>query len=344
MHIRCEGRAAIAALVLATFGARAEGEREIRATAGAAAAVKQSFHHAKPIAGATPEQRSTTLRPLGVAPPSSGAVDGASGKPRYPGDLQYHGGAVLTSTVHHAIFVNPTPACPANSCWGDPIGFLRDLNKSNFIHVTDQYVGTSANHRYPVGANYVINYPVGLQPLTDLDIEIIAFAAAQFSGNTGYGHMYHVFLKPGQDLCFDSSDTICYSPDNFPTFFFCAYHGSFDSSIGHVVYSAEPFQDVVGCSARPDSPNGQLVDSTNNVLSHEAIEAITDPDGDAYWNSLDNGLYGQEIGDECSFLKFTATNVYFDPSNIRLNGKLYAIQPEYSNIGHVCETRRPGDD
>ena len=38
--------------------------------------------------------------------------------------------------------------------------------------------------------------------------------------------------------------------------------------------------------------------------SHETFETITDPDGTAWWNSLDNGLFGQEIGDECSFLLF----------------------------------------
>jgi hypothetical protein len=87
-----------------------------------------------------------------------------------------------------------------------------------------------------------------------------------------------------------------------------------------------------------------LVDGTNNVLSHEVIEAITDPDGDAWFNLLDNGIFGEEIADECSFLLFTATDVFFDPSNVRLNGKRYAIQPEYSNKGHACVARRGGGD
>jgi hypothetical protein len=83
----------------------------------------------------------------------------------------------------------------------------------------------------------------------------------------------------------------------------------------------------------------------NNVLSHETFETITDPDSTAWWNSLDNGLFGEEIGDECSFLIFFRNPsppppvlVFFDPSDLTLNGKPYAAQPEYNNAAHACTT------
>jgi hypothetical protein len=151
----------------------------------------------------------------------------------------------------------------------------------------------------------------------------------------GYGYQYHVFLPPGMDECFDSTYTICYSPDVLASFYFCAYHGSVDFPDGsHVLYSVEPYQDVPGCAVSSPVPNGALADSTNNVLSHELFETITDPDGTGWWNSLDNGLYGQEIGDECSFINATG----FAPSLFKVNGKVYAAQPEYSNITHACST------
>jgi len=37
------------------------------------------------------------------------------------------------------------------------------------------------------------------------------------------------------------------------------------------------------------------------------VETITDPLGDAWWNQLNNALFGEEIADECSFLAFTPT-------------------------------------
>jgi hypothetical protein len=55
------------------------------------------------------------------------------------------------------------------------------------------------------------------------------------------------------------------------------------------------------------------------------IETITDPDGNEWSNSLDVGIFGEEIGDECSFVLFTDSTAYFDPSNVTLNGKRCAI-------------------
>jgi hypothetical protein len=69
---------------------------------------------------------------------------------------------------------------------------------------------------------------------------------------------------------------------------FCAYHNS-----------VEPFQNVNDCQVRPGTTNGQLLDSTNSLLSHELIETITDPDGDAWISFRAVVLARLEIGDEC---------------------------------------------
>jgi hypothetical protein len=121
-----------------------------------------------------------------------------------------------------------------------------------------------------------INYTPPAKPFTDADMQAIVHAVVVSRADdddhdhhyrTGYGHEHHVFLPPGQDECFDSTFSVCYSPDLPSTFFFCAYHSSMDfPDIGHVLYSVEPFQDVNGCNVRAGTPDGQLVDSTNNVL------------------------------------------------------------------------------
>ncbi|MGH9503117.1 MAG: hypothetical protein ACRD20_09720 [Terriglobales bacterium] len=259
---------------------------------------------------------------------------------RYPGDLSFQGGAVVDSAQSHAIYLLPNGKCPISQCWGNPEGFLRDVSDSQFIHLVDQYVGLRASERYTLGSRAKVNYAPPTVPLTDTDVLSVVHAVASAAGGSGYGHIFHVFLPPGQDECFDSTFAVCYSPDNFDTFFFCAYHGSADfTDIGHVLYSVEPYQNVPGCQVRPGTPNGQLADSTNDVLSHELIETITDPDGDAWWNSTGLSLYGQEIGDECIFLLFTSSNVYSDPFIFKIDDDLYAIQPEYSNAAHGCAVR-----
>jgi hypothetical protein len=349
----------LCAAVISAFAsnvARAQGSAQDEVKTGptavdhaAAAEASVVYRHARPAntpAGSALKHKDVTARIASSAAPTGTATPEDNDQIRFPADLTYNGGPVVTAAESHAIYLLPHGKCPIATCWGNPEGFLRDLEISEFAHITDQYVHTGANNRYAVGKHTMISYTPTPKtaPLTDLDMQAVVHAVASLSGQTGYGHIYHVFLPPGQDECFTATDHICYSPDVPATFIFCAYHSSVDfKDIGHVLYSVEPFQNVGGCSVRPGTPNGQLVDSTNNVLSHEIIETITDPDGTAWFNILDNGLFGQEIGDECSFLVFvpispTVSVPFFDPTVFTLGQHRYAIQPEYSNDAHACAT------
>lgn len=243
----------------------------------------------------------------------------------YPGDLSDPlGGPVVQTAEFHNLYLNCT-----SDCWGYPGVFMNNLNHSDMIHITDQYVGSSANSRYSVGPGALVSASFPHQ-MGDTDIYSIVYAGASLFG-VGYHHVYHVFLPPGQDICFTGSTPLeCYSPDNPNNFYFCAYHGYVDfSDIGHVLFTVEPYQNVNGCQVVEPSPNGILIDSTADVLSHETFETITDPDIDAWLNYLSLDLYGAEIGDECQ-------DFDFGYGKISLNGKNYEIQPEYSNSQHGC--------
>src|SRR5256714_12726182 len=266
--------------------------------------------------------------PKRSASPDSTAATSSSGL-RYIGDLSYFGGKVVDTAQSHAVYMLPNGVCPIAACWGNPEGFLHDLGQSDLIDVVDQYVGLFSRNRYTVGAHARINFTPSKTPLTDHDIVVRAHIEASRLGS-GYGHIYHFFLPKGQDICFTATDGICYSPDNPNTFAFCGYHSSVDfTDLGHVLYTVQPFQNVPGCRVKPGTPNGQLVDSTNNTLSHEVIETITDPDGDAWFNFSSVPLEGQEIADECSFFVFVPpSTVFFDPSPVTANGHRYAVQPE----------------
>jgi hypothetical protein len=260
------------------------------------------------------------------------------GRSRYPGDLSYQGGATADHAQSHAVYVlNRAINCTTPACWGNPEGFLQDLGRSDFVHITDQYVGRHDDNRYTNGGHASIVFSQLPPALTDSNILSVVHAVASQTHQTGYNHVYHVFLPPGTDACFDSTFTTCYSPDKPSTFFFCAYHGSTDfQDIGHVLYSVEPYQNVGGCNIAPGSPNGQLADSTASVLSHELFETLTDPDGDGWWNTASNDLFGDEIADECSFVIFLPAGVYFDPPAFNIGGHRYAVQSEYDNSEHAC--------
>lgn len=245
----------------------------------------------------------------------------------YPADVTYHGGPVLQTVQSNNIYINGSAPD-----WGAPGKFLYDFGKSTFVHVLDQYVGSTANNRYTLGVSATLPYPI-FDVLGNNDLLQIVHSAAGIFGS-GYGHIYHVFLPKGVDFC--EPDGECYSPDNPSTFVFCAFHASVTfSDIGHVLFTLQPYQNVQGCATEQPSPNGALIDSTNNVLSHELSESITDPDPPSGWyaqNSL--ATFGDEIADLCPGIDLTGP--YFKNPISILNGHKYEIQLEYSNSYHAC--------
>ncbi len=241
----------------------------------------------------------------------------------YPADVSNpNNHKVVVSAQSNNLYVNSPP-----SEWGNPATFLQNFGMSTFIHVLDQYVGSTSSGRYTVGLGASLSYPAATA-LADNDILQIVHAGAATFGS-GYSHIYHVFLPKGTDVCFTGT-TQCYSPDNPSTFAFCAYHSSVTfSDIGHVLFTVQPYQDVKGCRVVQPSPNGPLIDSTANSLSHELSETISDPNLNAWYVRNELILFGEEIGDTCA-------TPNFGYATVTLNGTAYEIQPEYSNTYHAC--------
>ena len=341
---------AIAAAVTLLFAipARAQssltGELAIQTTAAdhaAAVAAQTRYRHAHPANN----EAGQSLRALQTAEQLSSyssTTDGreSGGFLQYFSDVTYGGGHVLTSAVSHAIYLQPLSGnqCTIAACWGDPEGFLRDLGRSDIIHDVDQYVGLYGGDRYTVGFHATVNYSPPPTPLLDTDIQAFVHAVAVKNGASGYGHIYHVFLPPGQDECSDSTFETCYSPDNPEAFYYCAYHSSADfPDIGHVLYTLQPYQDVAGCQVQPGTPNGMLVDTADSTLEHETIESITDPDGDAWTNTNSAVFGGLEIADECEFFD-TQNFDYFESPTFLVGTHVYAVQTVYSNEQHACSS------
>ncbi|HEY9179568.1 MAG TPA: hypothetical protein VIO32_02550 [Candidatus Baltobacteraceae bacterium] len=240
----------------------------------------------------------------------------------YPVDVSYHGGHVLPNAQMHEVFINTSYATV-----GTPQTFQANFSNSTFVHVLDQYAGSTANNRYPVSSTlYSASLAAYSNVISQNQLFTVLHAAALSSHLTGYGHMYNLFLAPNLDTCFDLSAQ-CYSPDNASTFVFCAYHGSITfSDIGHVIFSIIPYQHTAGCGddfSGLTLPNAVPIDDTATTLSHEESEAISDPDpGNGYYNNT----FGLEIADTCSAYRAKET----------LNGHTYLIQPEYANSTHGC--------
>jgi len=294
-----------------------------------------------PPAQNNPAPQNPTTDSAGIVPLSQAAIAAVPGHTAYsyhilpvrkPGQdirpqflvaplhMSYGGGLLIKNATQHNIFVNG-----AATVWGTPSIFENNLSLSSFIHSVDQYVGTTAANRYPAGTQFSASVAFFDSPKMISENQILGLVhAASASGGHGTTHVYHVFLPPGVDHCFDFGP--CYSPDVPSQFVFCAYHSTvtFTDAVGQVFYSVEPYQHVSGCGdvGLSGLPNATPVDDTATTLSHEQFETFSDPvPGTGFFNNL-----GGEIGDVCFLFR----------ANMTLNAHHYVIQPEYSNSGEAC--------
>jgi hypothetical protein len=308
-----------------------------RSSAADAVHVYKHLNYSRTPAGT--EARSKAAASRQSISPSTAAAKGIAGDDftQNPGDVTYQGGPKVQYAVSHPVYLNPGWECTIASCWGDPERFLDSVGESDFIHILDQYVGLQGNHRYTLGHRAVLTGALPSTPLSESDLVAILHAVVARTGAGGYGNIYHLFLPPGVDTCFDAPyNNECYSPDNPATFVFCAYHDSVTyTDLGHVLFTVEPWQGAAsGCGDSPvGAPNSQLIDSTDDTLSHELFETISDPDGTAWWNATNLSLYGNEMADECLF--FGQDNYFVEPT-FPIDGHLYRVQSEYSDEKHAC--------
>jgi hypothetical protein len=244
-----------------------------------------------------------------------------------PFDLTFFGGPVLTTAMSYVVAVNCiSPNTPA-TCWGtgdlSPTTFLRDLNRSDYIRLANEYIGVDALQKFPAGEMKTrMTFATPNRASMQEVLNIVADAATR-TGKTGYGVIYHVFLPQGTSMCIAAGN--CYSPSDPASWTFCAFHGSVNlSPERHVLFTVQPYQGVDGCRLASQTPNG-LIDATASTLAHELFETITDPDLDG-WS---NALFGYEISDMC----------FAFGSNRLLNGHQYFLQMEYSNKVHMCTNR-----
>jgi len=200
------------------------------------------------------------------------------------------------------------------------------------IHVTDQYTGLTTNGRY-IGSAFNVNFPI-FTILNDNDILGIVHLGAKAANLSGLGDIYHIFLPRGVDVCINRT-SLCYAPDIPSLHTLCGYHTSvkFSDIAQTVYYTVEPNQAVSGCVVAQSptaSPNGALVDSTANLLSHELFETITDPDAESsFLVRRTTQELGAEVADICEVVGFRYPDSF-------IGARFYRIQEEYSNTYHAC--------
>jgi hypothetical protein len=153
-------------------------------------------------------------------------------------------------------------------------------------------------------------------PPTDVTDAALQAEVVKAIGVVGFdpSAIYEVFL-PSTSYASFSTYTSCGGPN----LTFCAYHGNFTSGGTDVKYASLPYPSCGGCQW----PGWTPAQNFEHFVCHETREAVTDPDGNAWFDRQ-----GNEADDKC----------VWSPSPFLVNG--YGYQYEWSNLAGGCVQTR----
>jgi hypothetical protein len=269
--------------------------------------------------------------PAGTASPFAGT-----------GNLLYHNGPVMLTNKAYAIYWIPAGYTVSANYQATIDQFFTDVaadsGKTSNVYWSDTqyYNGARAHIQYKstFGGSAVDTKALPANGCTDSATRV-CLSNAQIRNEinsvvTAHGWsranaIFFLFTAKGIGSCFSGSSCA------FTTY--CAYHSSWNPGAGVTYYANMPYADTVpsACDGG-NKPNNDDADATLNVTSHEHNEAITDPRGNAWYDSS-----GFENGDKCAWtfgaqLGGTSGHQY----NQVINGHHYELQEEWSNQSSRC--------
>ena len=271
------------------------------------------------------------------------------------GRVTYHHGHIMHSSQVHAMFWGAMAAFPGNYVNGIH-KFIADVaadsgKKTNVYSVMTQY-----RDKHRKAAKYAVTFasqdydatpypssectvPMGFSycfTQGQLNYELVSFITSH-GYKQGFGHMYFMFLPPGVLVCGGPSGPCA---AHGATTGFCAFHSSTGNIQKPVIVAYMPYMyHQTGCDPGED-PNNTGTDGMANLISHEHIESITDPEATGLWDPNLGDAEG-EIADLCVLDFGTelggSSGAYY---NQVINGSHYHLQQEWSNKANACVQHR----
>jgi hypothetical protein len=223
---------------------------------------------------------------------------GTSGKPVSANGIIYHGGPVMRANSVNVYFIwygnwtgGPKPSDSQTTVNLMDALFEpgRGIGGSSFFKINTTYSDTVG---HPTGnialaASTTNNYSHGKQ-LSDNDIQSVVSSAISS----------HVLPKDANGLYFVLTASDVAETSGFCTKY-CGWHTS--SAIAgteiHYAFVGNPDRCPFACEMQSVGPNGDGgADGMASIMAHEASEAVSDPDLNAWYDSL-----GNENADKCAW-------------------------------------------
>ena len=232
--------------------------------------------------------------------------------------LSYHNGPVLHQAKVLPVFWGPSATWGTN---GSPsalaqaiLNFFAQFGTTGEYNVITQYYDFGGSIQLSnLGTVYWIDNATPPTNVTDASLQSEVVNAIGHVGLDA-STVYEVFLPPTSYASFSTYDSC-----GGPNLTFCAYHGNFSYAGIDVKYSSMPYPSCGGCQW----PGWTVAQNFDHFASHETREAVTDPDGTAWFDRQ-----GNEADDKCAW----------SPSPFLANG--YGYQYEWSNVAGGCVQSR----
>jgi hypothetical protein len=253
----------------------------------------------------------TQLYPTKDKAPGWAKPGGAGGQ-----NLINHGGATITSAKSVAIFWGPSWGSGNNL--SDPVAvelqdFLSQFGQTPEYNVITQYSGIQKTN---LGSTIWWDSSNPPTNVTDSDLEAEVVRYFNQGGAADTSTIYSVFLPNGTYSSYGSS-TSCGGPH----LVYCAYHSNFNYGGKDIKYSSLPYPSCGGCHWSGFT----VANDFEHFACHETREAVTDPDGTAWFDRR-----GYEADDKCAW----------SPAPFIGTGG-YGYQWEWSNAVSGCVKTAP---
>jgi hypothetical protein len=224
-------------------------------------------------------------------------------------NLIYNGGPVITKAKTVAIFWgsywgsngNPNPVA------SEMLGFYSHFGTSPEYNTITEYSGIQQNNLTNV---YWVDTSDPPTNVTDslLQGEVVKYLSTNAADAST---IYEVFLPPTSYSSFST-----YTSCGGPNLYFCAYHSNFKHLGVDIKYASLPYPSCGGCQWT----GWTAAQNFEHFACHETREAVTDPDGDAWYDRR-----GYEADDKCAW----------SPAPFIGTGG-YGYQWEWSNLAKGC--------
>jgi hypothetical protein len=252
------------------------------------------------------------------------------------GNLTWHGGPVEHNPNVWLIFWGPNWSNdPATEAARNVVtAMFADLGHTRYENVLSQYydaggyINNSLTSHVFIDSNVppldTTNCP---QPAVDdssLRAEVNAVISLLGNPTNDGNSTYLVFTQGGLQIFHPALG--CSAPSPGPGAPFCSYH-LFENTAGEA-YAAIPYPYLpADCWDGQDPNSSPEGDALANIAAHEEAQSITDPQLNAWYDSV-----GLEVGGKCNF-DFSGAPSGFTRLN---NGGRFAIQTLYSNASGEC--------